>query len=185
MPDIAFTGVWLRSPRNPRTEPYKRATIDAGYSAVNQNTKEAIGDIDGDGRNDLVIGPAEAYRGGKNHYLAWYRNTGVFGADWQRHIIEESTNNNHTVKLGDIDSDNDLDVVTGVPWSSKGVSQSIQIYYNDGAGGFGDPQTVIRGKGLYTGVLVDVDGDGALDIVGQDSYARESKPWLYRNLRRD
>ena len=33
--------------------------------------------------------------------------------------------------------------------------------------------------------LADIDGDGALDIVGQDSYSGQSKPWLYRNLRRD
>ena len=45
---------WMRS-----------VTIDPGYAAVNQNRKAAIGDIDGDGRNDVVIGPAEAYRGGK------------------------------------------------------------------------------------------------------------------------
>jgi hypothetical protein len=185
LPDITFSGVWLRSPREPRVEPYQRAAIDARYAAVNQNTKEAIGDIDRDGRNDVVIGPAEAYRGGKNQYLAWYRNTGDFVGDWQRHIIEKSTNNNHTVKLGDIDGDEDLDVVTGIPWSGKGISKSIHIYLNDGSGGFGNRQTVIQGKGLYTGMLVDVDGDGALDIVGQDTYSGESKPWLYRNLQRD
>lgn len=185
LPDITFSGAWLRSPGKPRIEPYERATIDARYATVNQNTKEAIGDIDRDGRNDVVIGPAEAYRDGKDHYLAWYRNTGDFDGDWQRRIIEPSTNNNHTVKLGDIDGDNDLDVVTGVPWPRNGISKSIHIYFNDGSGGFGDRQTVIEGKGLYTGVLVDVDRDGALDIVGQDTYSNQSKPWLYWNLRRD
>ena len=84
-----------------------------------------------------------------------------------------------------MDGDSDLDVVIGVPWSGKGVSKAVQIFYNDGGGDFGNPQTVVRGKGLYTGVLVDVDGDGTLDIVGQDSYARDSKPWLYRNLQGD
>lgn len=186
LPDIAFTGIWLKSPGDPRSEAYTRRPIDADYAKVNQNTKEAIGDIDGDGRNDLVMGPAEAYRQGKDHYLAWYRNPGEGrDADWPRHVITPSTNNNHTVRLGDMDGDGDLDVVTGIPWTREGISQSVLIYYNDGAGQFGDPQTVVRGKGLYTGVLVDVDSNGTLDILGQDTYSGESKPWWYENLGRD
>lgn len=183
LPDIAFTGVWLRSPKQPRSEPYERATIDANYASVNQNTKEAIEDIDGDGRLDLLIGPAEAYRGGKEHYLAWYRNTGKLDGDWERCIIEASTNNCHTVKLGDLDGDGDLDVLTGVPWSRRGAPKTIRIYFNDGAGHFSKSEIVTRGKGLYTGVIADVDGDGAADIIGQDSYSGDSRPWLYRNLR--
>lgn len=185
LPDVTFTGVWLAAPDNPRTEPYTRRWIDAGYARVNQNTKEAIGDVDGDGHNDVVIGPAEAYRGGRDHFLAWYSNPGSANSgEWPRRTINLSTNNNHTVKLGDMDGDGDPDVVTGIPWSGESVSQSVLIYYNDGKGRFSDPQTVVRGKGLYTGVIIDFDGDGDLDLVGQDSYARESKPWLYENLLR-
>lgn len=92
LPDITFTGFWLQSPRQPRTAPYTRLPIDAGYAKVNQNTKEAIGDMDGDGRDDVVIGPAEAYRRGKNHYLAWYRNVGnVNPDDWPRHFATGTT----------------------------------------------------------------------------------------------
>jgi hypothetical protein len=184
-PDIAFTGVWLRSPRNPRRQPYTRETIDAGYADVNQNTKEAIGDLDQDGRPDLLIGPAEAFRDGKNHVLAWYCNPGPHRRDdWTQHVIVPSTNNNHTVQLGDLDGDGDLDLVTGIPWSGRGVDKSVLVYENTGAGEFAAPQTIVRGKGLYTGVLADVDADGDLDIVGQDAYAGESRPWLYRNLSR-
>jgi hypothetical protein len=87
--------------------------------------------------------------------------------------------------LGDIDGDNDLDLVTGVPWSRDGMRKSVYVYLNNGFGGFGDPLTVVHGKGLYTGVLIDVDVDAALDIVGQDTHSGDSKPWLYRNLRGD
>ena len=185
LPDITFTGVWLASPGNPRTGPYTRRSIDADYAKVNQNTKEAIGDIDGDGLNDVVIGPAEAFRGGKDHHLAWYSNPGSTNTgDWQRHVINPSTNNNHTVRLGDMDSDGDLDIVTGIPWANKSVRLSVLIYYNNGAGRFSVPQTVAQDKGMYTGVVIDFDGDGDLDLLGQDSYSRESKPWLYENLLR-
>ena len=81
-------------------------------------------------------------------------------------------NDHHTVKLGDLDNDGALDVVVGIPWKL----QRIQIYFNEGNGAFGDPQTVISGKGLYSGVLADIDRDGDLDIIGQDTYAQASRP---------
>jgi hypothetical protein len=98
--------------------------------------------------------------------------------EWKKTVIKANTNNHHTVKLGDMDNDNDLDVVVGVPWDS----QLVQIYYNNGRGSFNNAQTVHSGKGLYSGLVADLGNDGDLDIVGQDTYARESKPWIYESL---
>jgi len=73
LPDISYTGHWLKSPLNPRTQNYTKLNIDSGYKNINQNTKEAIGDIDGDGLNDVVIAPAEEFRNGGNASFAWYK----------------------------------------------------------------------------------------------------------------
>jgi hypothetical protein len=35
---------------------------------------------------------------------------------------------------------------------------------------------------LYSGILADLGDDGDLDIIGQDTYASTSKPWIYENL---
>jgi len=181
--DITFTGHWLKSPSNPRTQNYTRLNIDSNYKDVNQNTKEAIGDIDGDGLNDVIIAPAEAFRNGGNAALAWYKNPGNASSNnWQRNTIVALTNNTHTVKLGDMDNDGDLDVVTGIPWSNSVADVSVNAYYNNGSGSFGPVQLIESGKGLYSGAVYDIDGDGDLDIVGQNVYANNAKPYVYENL---
>ncbi len=180
--DITFTGYWLKNPSNARTGTFTQYPIDSNYKNTNQNTKESTGDIDGDGLIDIVIGPAESYRNGENHVLAWYKNPGSnYGSNWQRTVIRSNTNHHHTVKLADIDNDGDLDVITGKPWSSSGIPKESLIFYNNGSGGFGTVQTLVSGKGLYTGVVHDIGNDGDLDIVGQDSYADTSKPWFYES----
>jgi len=180
--DINFTGHWLKSPASPRSDDYTQLNIDSNYKNINQNTKEAIGDIDGDGLNDVIISPAEDFRSGGDAPLAWYKNPGTTSTDnWQRNIIVPLTNNTHTVKLGDMDLDGDLDVVTGTPWSNRVAQISVRVYYNNGSGDFTDAQVVSSENGLYSGVIYDVEGDGDLDIIGQNTYANRSKPYVYEN----
>lgn len=183
LPDITYTGHWLKSPGNPRNQSYLKLNIDSNYKNINQNTKEAIGDIDGDGLQDVIISPAEAFRGGGNTVLAWYKNPGnTATSNWQQHIILALTNNTHTVKLGDMDNDGDLDVVTGTSWANSVSSISVRVYYNTGSGSFSATQIVESGKGLYSGVVFDIEGDGDLDIIGQNVYSRSSRPYVYENL---
>ena len=58
----------------------------------------------------------------------------------------------------------------------------MRIYYNNGSGSYGAAQIIVDGKGLYSGVVYDIDGDGDLDIAGQNQYAGSSKPYVYENL---
>ncbi|MEQ9442602.1 MAG: VCBS repeat-containing protein [Cyclobacteriaceae bacterium] len=183
--DISIAGHWLEAPNNPRQQDYTDHGIDIGYKEVNQNVKEDIGDINGDGRNDVIISPAEGYRAGGNHELAWYAapadptTTDV----WKKHVLATNYNGGHTVRLADIDHDGDLDIISGLAWNQWEQTQCINIwYFNRTSGTYGDPQTVLTGKGLYSGTVGDIGNDGDLDIVGQNGYSGTSKPYFYENL---
>ena len=180
--DVTFTGFLLRAPSRPRSQKYVKVAIDPDYHRINQNTKEAIGDIDGGGWLDVVLSPVEAYRGGKPQALAWYRNPGGdLTGTWIRTVVEASTNNIHTVKLAMMNGDDRLDIVAGVAWGKM----SVKIYFNDGDGLFTSVQTVSGEKGLYSGVVTDIGKDSDWDIIGQETYAKSSRPYLYESLLSD
>lgn len=184
--DVSICGFWLEAPEDPREAIYRRHAIDPDYSTINGNCKQQLGDIDGDGRADLVLSPAEGYREGGNHVLAWYRAPAdPTGADWSRTVLAEGLNGAHTVQLADLDNDGDLDVLSGVAWDMWGQTREIRMYRNQGGGRFGSGEVISADNGLYTGRVADVDGDGDLDIVGQETYQENARPLLYESLMLD
>ena len=183
-PDIAIGGYWLETPADIVEGEFISHSVDVAYSTVNSNTKQAIGDINGDGRNDIVISPAEGYRQGANYDLAWYEAPRVLttSGSWKKHVVASDFNGGHTIKLADIDLDGDLDLVSGVCWNLWGQRKHISLYlFDSNLQEFATPQFISVENGLYTGVLADLDDDGDLDIIGQDEYAGHGRPYFYEN----
>ncbi|MEM9073921.1 MAG: VCBS repeat-containing protein, partial [Myxococcota bacterium] len=173
--DITICGHWLEAPSDPRRENYRAHDVDADFKDTNANVKEAVGDINGDGRNDVVLSPAEGFRGGGNHVLAWYEAPSDPTGRWTQHVVERDFNGGHVVRLLDFDGDGDLDLLSGVAWSRWGQTANITLYPNrDGA--FGSAQVLVSGQGLYNVGVGDIGRDGDLDFVGQDTYSGSSRP---------
>ena len=129
-------------------------TLDA-----NDTTSVAIGDMDGDGDLDVVVGNEV----GQVNRLYLSNGTpdpfsGVTGFD-----ITTDSQNTISVALGDVDCDGDLDVVAG------NSGQVNRLYLNNGTT---DPFNGISGTAVSADVhstrsvaMGDVDGDGDLDVV--------------------
>lgn len=116
----------------------------------------AAGDVDGDGDVDLVVGNQAS---AANRVLL---NDGAGNfTDSGQSLGSEATND---VVLGDIDLDDDLDLVS-INEGHNG--RGYVVYTNNGSGAFQE-QEFGSGNFKSTGSLVDVDGDGDLDLITAD-----------------
>ena len=78
-------------------------------------TKVAIGDIDGDGRNEIVLSEGDPcvygrMQGGK---LAWFKHKGDVTAIWEEHVLADGLLDAHSLQLGDICGNGNLDILVG------------------------------------------------------------------------
>lgn len=143
---------------NGSSEPFLDVEPQPVSDDVNLATSVAVGDVNGDGVPDVVVGNF-------NQPNRLYLNNGtaspfdgVAGAD-----ISSNTDSTRAIAVGDVDGDGDLDVVSG---NSAHVNR---IYLNngtqapfEGVTGIDVSQTVFQTFGVSLG---DVEGDGDLDLI--------------------
>jgi hypothetical protein len=120
-----------------------------------------VGDIDGDGDADLLIGHSV-------WVYSWLNNgQGVFSSS-QTIIVGSDP---FTLALGDVDADGDLDLVTA-NYNRGGGSgaNTLSLRLNNGSGYFStQPTVVVVGSQPADVALGDVDGDNDLDIISANS----------------
>jgi len=119
---------------------------------TNQTTSVTLGDVNGDGHLDLVVG-----NHAQTNRLYLNDGGGTFGAGSD---ITADAHNTYSVALGDVDHDGDLDLAVG------NNGEANRLYLNDGSGTFGAGSDITAdAHNTYSVTLGDVDNDGDLDMV--------------------
>jgi hypothetical protein len=155
--DIAHNGFWRENPGNVFA-PWPRHTIDSSWFGVLVGV--LVADIDGDGRNDVVLAPSES----ENGRFSWYEAADPKAGPWIEHVIDPSVSYFHTFKAADVDRNGTLDLVTAEMHQSSDPDE-VSVYFNLG-GGLGWSQQVIGTMGAHNLRIADIDADGDIDVVG-------------------
>ena len=163
-PDILTAHGWFEAPADARNGAWTWRETGQPVKVTRQCSHIHAQDVNGDGRKDIVFGNGHGYG------VYWLENK---GAEWTPHAIDDSWSQAHAVTLVDLDGDKRLDIVTGKRYlahdTDPGAYEPLGLYwYRLNADATYTKHVLDYGGKVGGGMqlpVVDIDGDGDLDIV--------------------
>ncbi|KYK29999.1 hypothetical protein AYK20_04705 [Thermoplasmatales archaeon SG8-52-1] len=181
--------VWYKQPENPINDPWTKYKIDPLLPNAHDIQ---IGDIDGDGFRDVVgLSLSESWTDYNlgNGSVVWYKKPENPTGTWTKTVIAESNYTGllgaRSAGLGDIDSDEDLDIVVAVDTHKYSSTGRLFLYENPGGNNslnsslwneYLIDDTVGTGADAQIG---DIDKDGNPDIVYSGNYGSPTGTFIY------
>ncbi|MGK7393249.1 MAG: FG-GAP repeat domain-containing protein [Candidatus Cyclobacteriaceae bacterium M3_2C_046] len=185
--DVVSTGYCFFNPGGDMTDPWMVRNIDPywntddAYSWEYNATKIFCADIDNDKRDEVFISCSEKFR----TRVAWYKLDTSYTDKWIRHEIGQNAFA-HTLQVGDMDNDGDLDVISGNNGDQGDPDYSPVILFFQGTGAWWEiwsNQQVLTLQGAYNSYIGDVEGDGDLDFFRYDGHVGTSyELWLNNTI---
>jgi hypothetical protein len=148
--DIVGGGRWFKHIEGLKFLPN---IIDASYVF----TRSAAGDLIKGERPEVILVAGD----GAAPLVMYQWVKGV----WKSKVLIEEVRDGHSITLVDFDGDGNLDIFTA-EMQLKNPEPKTRILLGDGTGNFKE-MLVHTGFGLHESVLVDLNGDKLLDILGK------------------
>ena len=171
LPDVLSNGYWFENTGNiltwnehsyTDTWTFKSSYID-------------VGDINGDGREDIVLSPSELQ--GMVYRISWLEAPEVPTDNWTEHIIDDGVEAvHHFVGLADFDGDGNLDVATAEMLQGDDPDE-VKIYYASASGDSWTKQ-ILSDSGCHSMRILDIDDDGDMDLFGANHNDRKIRLWV-------
>jgi hypothetical protein len=140
----------------------------------------ATGDLDGDGRIDIV-GSTHARPDLPGREVAWWRNPGEGRAGWVKRVIGSTPLEIDRVRVADLNQDGRLDVIVTDTDYQTGTGHLY--WFEQQPGGAWVRHTIADGMGaLHSLDVADFNGDGRVDIVVGEHRGRGLRTIIWENV---
>jgi hypothetical protein len=163
--DIVGGGLWFRYLEEDK---FSYNVVDAAYTF----SRSAAGQLVNGGRPEIVLVVGDGLA--PMFMYEYQKNT------WVKKEIVQKVSNGHSLAIVDFDGDGNMDI-----WYAEmtlgGYKEAVsRILFGDGRGNFQRDMIISRGIDLHDSEIVDLDGDGDLDILGKpyDGDAPSIDIWL-------
>lgn len=172
--DVVVNGSWYENTGNIINGPWSEYSYTTNWDHPNAFVN--TGDIDGDGRVDIVLSPSEL--AGQYYRISWFKApVDPKSGNWTEHIVADNIEAvHHFVGVADMDSDGDMDIATAEMVQGKNPDE-IKIYINDAGNGQSWMKLVIATTGSHSMRLLDFDNDGDMDLYGANWQGQDVELW--------
>jgi len=159
-PDIVIGGIWYENPK----DILQGEWLPHKFAEWHPNATVATGDINGDGRLDIVLSPSELK--GNYYKLSWFEapadpKVGV----WVEHVVQKKIECViHGLQAADMDDNGTIDIIYSEMHQGQDPDE-VAIYINH-RDGLKWTKQVLSNKGSHLIQVADFGNDGDMDIMG-------------------